>query len=204
MLRRILPFILPMISIPAMTVAQHSGIGIKGGLLMSDTRSLSITTNTIPGATAGIYFPLRAGDRLEIQPELLITTLGAGYTLSDGERSTVRTLYLQVPLCAKLYVGNTFNAQGGFLMGRLLLAQQDSPNGNADVTASYNTWDFGIVLGLGADLITGLDIGLRYYNGMRTVLVDDDIYFPRNRAYMLTLGYRIGRLKAPSFKRNRG
>ncbi len=202
--RRILPFILLIVCIPAITVAQHSGIGIKGGLLMSDTRSLARTNNTIPGATAGIYFALRAGDRLEIQPELLITTLGAGYTLPDGERSTVRSLYLQIPLCAKVYVGNTFNAQGGFLMGRLLLAQQDSPNGNADVTASYNTWDYGIVLGLGADLITGMDIGFRYYNGLRTVLKDDDIYFPRNRAYMLTLGYRVGRVKAPSFKRKRG
>ncbi|MBK8498123.1 MAG: outer membrane beta-barrel protein [Flavobacteriales bacterium] len=131
--------------------AQHSGIGIKGGLLLSDTRSAKLTSNTIPGATAGAYFALRAGDRLEVQPELLLTSLGSGYTLPDGERATVRTLYIQMPVCAKAYVGNTFNAQGGILMGRLMLAQQETPNGTEKVTDSYNNWDYGFVLGVGAD-----------------------------------------------------
>lgn len=184
--------------------AQHSGIGIKGGALMSDTRSVQITTNSIPGATAGLYFPLRAGDRLEVQPELLVTAMGAGFTLPDGERSTLRTLYVQLPVSAKVYFGNTLNVQAGILMGRLILAQQDAPNGSEDVTESYNTWDHGFVLGLGVDLITGLDMGVRYYNGMRPILKEDVTPFLRNRAYMLTVGYRLGRLKAPSFQRKRG
>ena len=193
----------PAFLLPCISAAQHSGIGIKGGILLSDTRSVATTTNKIPGATAGVYFALRAGDRLEVQPELILTALGAGYTLPDGDRANVRTVYLQLPVCAKAYIGNTFNLQGGFQMGRLLLAQQNAPDGQSDVTESYNTWDYGIVLGLGADLITGLDIGLRYYNGMRPVLVNDNILFPRNRAYMITAGYRLGRLRAPSFSKRR-
>lgn len=184
--------------------AQHSGIGIKAGALLSETRSAKLTTNTIPGATAGAYFALRAADRLELQPELLLTALGSGYTLADGERATLRTLYVQLPICAKFYVGNTFNAQGGFLMGRLVLAQQDSPAGTSNVIESYNTWDYGIVIGLGADLITGLDLGFRYYNGMRLVLASDETFYPRNRAYQITAGYRLGRLKPVHFTRKRG
>lgn len=190
--------------LPTLVQAQHSGIGIKGGILMSGTRSGAITTNMIPGATAGLYVPLRAGPRMELQPEVLITSLGAGYTLPDNERSTVRTLYVQVPVSAKIYLGNTFNLQGGLLMGRLLLAQQNSSDGPADVTDSYNKWDLGLVLGAGADLITGLDLGLRYYNGMRPVLANDQRLFPRNQAYMLTAGYRLGRLKPVHFTRKRG
>lgn len=184
--------------------AQHSGIGIKGGALLSETRSAKLNTNTIPGVTAGAYFALRAGDRLELQPEVLLTSLGSGYTLSDGERAVVRTLYMQMPVCAKAYIGNTFNAQGGFLMGRLLLAQQNAPDGTTDITESYATWDYGIVLGLGADLITGLDLGLRYYNGLRPVLVSDEVYFPLNRSYQFTVGYRLGRLKPVHITRKRG
>lgn len=170
---------------------------------MSDTRSAKVTTNVIPGATAGFYFPLRAGERLEVQPELLVTSLGAGYTLPDGDRSSVRTLYVQLPVCAKVYIGNAFNVQAGFLVGRLMLAQQSTPDGKEDVTDSYNTWDHGIVLGVGADLISGLDLGLRYYGGMRSVLADDDVLFPHNRAYMLTAGYRFARLRAPKFTKRR-
>jgi len=189
--------------LPFVSFGQRSGIGIKGGVLMSDTRSAKVTTNVIPGATAGFYFPLRAGERLEVQPELLVTSLGAGYTLPDGDRSSVRTLYVQLPVCAKVYIGNAFNVQAGFLVGRLMLAQQSTPDGKDDVTDSYNTWDHGIVLGVGADLISGLDLGLRYYGGMRSVLADDDVLFPHNRAYMLTAGYRFARLRAPKFTKSR-
>ncbi len=189
--------------LPFVSFGQRSGIGIKGGVLMSDTRSAKVTTNVIPGATAGFYFPLRAGERLEVQPELLVTSLGAGYTLPDGDRSSVRTLYVQLPVCAKVYIGNAFNVQAGFLVGRLMLAQQSTPDGQDDVTDSYNTWDHGIVLGVGADLISGLDLGLRYYGGMRSVLADDDVLFPHNRAYMLTAGYRFARLRAPKSTKGR-
>lgn len=188
---------------PLVSFGQRSGIGIKGGVLMSDTRSAKVTTNVIPGATAGFYFPLRAGERLEVQPELLVTSLGAGYTLPDGDRSSVRTLYVQLPVSAKVYIGNAFNVQAGFLVGRSMLAQQSTPDGKDDVTDSYNTWDHGIVLGVGADLISGLDLGLRYYGGMRSVLADDDVLFPHNRAYMLTAGYRFARLRAPKFTKSR-
>ncbi|MBK9175422.1 MAG: PorT family protein [Flavobacteriales bacterium] len=185
--------------------AQHSGFGIKGGLLMSDTKSgAGVTSNLIPGATAGGYFALRAGPRMEIQPEVSITSLGAGYTLPDGERSNVRVLYAQVPLSVKLFAGNVANVQAGFQMGRLLMASQSAPDGSTNVTSSYRTWDYGLILGAGADMISGLDVGLRYYNGLRPILKEDQTYFPRNRAYMLTVGYRMSRIKAPKLNRKRG
>ena len=183
--------------------AQHSGIGIKGGPLMSDTKSGALTTNWIPGASIGAYFALRAGPRMELQPELLLTSLGAGYNLPDGERSTVRTPYGQVPVSFKVYLGSVVNFQAGALMGRLLLAQQVGPEGSNDVTASYQHWDYGAILGVGADLMSGVDFGLRYYSGLRPVLIDDQAYFPRNRSMALSLGYRLGRLRAPKFNRKR-
>ncbi len=184
--------------------AQHSGFGVKGGLLLSDVRSGAMSSNLLPGATAGLYAPLRAGERFELQPELLVTALGASYTLPDDDRATVRTVYLQLPLSAKVYIGNTFNLQAGFLMGRLLLAQQRTGDGTEDLTEGYNSWDHGIILGLGADLITGLDLGVRYYNGMKPVLKEDEVLFPRNRSFSLTAGYRIGRFRAPKFTKRRG
>lgn len=192
----LLPSILP-------SNAQHSGFGIKGGPVMSDTRSGDLTANWLPGATAGGYFPLRAGPRLELQPELLVTALGAAYALPDGGRSAVRTLYAQVPISAKAFIGNVANIQAGFTMGRLLLAQQSRPEGSARVTESYNRWDYGVHLGLGADLVSGCDIGLRYYSGLRPILVNDGTFVPRNRALMATVGFRMARLKTPRLLRRR-
>lgn len=175
--------------------SQHSGMGLKGGLLMSEMRSGARTSKMVPGATAGLYFPLRGGPRLEVQPELLLTTLGTGHTLPDGGRVTVRAIYAQLPVAAKLYIGNTFNAQVGLQLGRLLSAQQKTPDGSTTVTTSYNTIDGGFIVGAGADLISGVDITLRYYNGLKPVLRDDLLLFPRNLATMLTVGYRFTRLR---------
>ncbi|MBK8226314.1 MAG: PorT family protein [Flavobacteriales bacterium] len=183
--------------------AQRSGIGIKGGPLMSGTKSATLAANWIPGASIGAYFALRAGPRMELQPELLLTSLGAGYSMPDGERSKVRTLYAQVPLSFKVYLSNVVNLQAGAQMGRLLLAQQISPEGSSDVTSSHEHWDYGVILGAGADLVSGVDLGLRYYSGLRPVLSDDQAYFPRNRSMALSLGYRMGRLRAPKFNRKR-
>ena len=98
---------------PLLTVAQRSGIGIKGGMLASHTRSGAYSSQYIPGATVGIYAPLLGSARFELQPEVLFTALGSGHTSPEEVRYTVRTLYLQVPLSAKVYFSNVINVQAG-------------------------------------------------------------------------------------------
>jgi hypothetical protein len=177
--------------------AQHSGIGIKAGAVASRTKSGNNLTSAIPGAAAGIYFPLRAGPRMELQPELLITTMGANYPLQEGARGSLRTVYISLPVSLKMYIGNVFNAQAGFQMQRLLTAQQSGPEGIATVTDSYAHWDYGAQLGLGADMARGLDLGLRCYTGFSPIQTDGALSSARNQALMLSLGYRVSRLRAP-------
>ncbi len=184
--------------------AQYSALGIKAALGMSDHRSARMSSTMIPCAAAGAYFALRAGPRMEIQPELLIASMGAGYLLSEGGQASVRTLHASLPVSLKMYIGNVFNAQAGFQMQRLLHAQQRSPSGTADVTDSYAHWEHGVHIGLGADLVRGLDLGLRCYMGLSPILVDDAAYFPRNRSLVLSAGYRVTGLRSPRFSRRRG
>jgi hypothetical protein len=197
-------FVLLLNSAATVTHAQHSGIGIKGGPLMSTTRSGSVSARSLLGGTFGLYFPLRAGDRLEMQPELLVTALGAGYSRPDGSRMNDRTAYVQLPVAAKIYFGNVVNVQVGVQMGLLILAQRSIDTEVEDVRENYEQMDAGIILGAGADLVQGVDIGLRYYNGLKAAAMNADNQFPRNRAYMLTVGYRFARLRAPKFNRRRG
>jgi hypothetical protein len=189
--------------VPLLSVAQRSGIGIKGGMLASHTRSGAYSSQYIPGATVGIYAPLLGSARFELQPEVLFTALGSGHTSPDGERYSVRTLYLQVPLSAKVYFSNVINVQAGVQASMLIGAQQHGAGDATDITDSYRPDEVAILLGLGADLRTGLDLTLRYHNGMTPVLQDDDSLFPRNQALMFTVGYRIVSLKAPSLARRR-
>ncbi|MCB0764089.1 MAG: hypothetical protein KDB84_05250, partial [Flavobacteriales bacterium] len=127
--------------------AQRLALGLKGGLLASTTHAVRIQTYPVPGATAGIYFPYHAGTRFEIQPEALITLNGSGYQEPDGDRFTARTLYMNFPVSAKLFLGNSFNLQGGVKAGKLLLAYHETAEGNVTMTDRYNAIDFGLTGG---------------------------------------------------------
>ncbi len=185
----------PLLLLAASAHAQHSGIGIKGGPLMSTYRAFHIKTAPIPGVTLGVYLPLAAAPRLEVQPELLLTMLGTALTEPDGDRSTLRTAYVELPLSAKFYFNNTVNLHGGLQLGKLITAHRTDPNGTTDVREGYNSFDMGFIMGAGLDLGNGLDLTMRYYTGMPTLLKNDDSLFPRNRSLQLTIGKRLVQMR---------
>jgi hypothetical protein len=199
-----LPVLLLLILAPFVTFSQRSGIGLKAGLGAAEMRSGAMNGRLTTGATAGIYAPLLAAPRFELQPEVLLTALGSGHLGSTGERYTVRSIYVQIPLLAKVYIGSTLNAQIGVLAGKLVHAAQFTASGSRDVTADHRPDEVALLLGAGLDLPSGLDLSLRYHNGMTPVLANDGVLFPRNQAVLIGVGYRLIRIGAPRMQRRRG
>jgi len=192
LLRRPLLLLMLVLTLPAIGQRrQSSGVGLKVGAQMASWRSEANTYNAVPGAVAGVYFPLFMAPRLELQPEVLGAMLGAGRTFNEGQHSMLRSLYLQVPVSAKFYLSNTVNLLAGVQVAQLMFARQDG----ADVTDRLNAFDFGTNIGAGLDLIHGLDLSLRYYSGITPTLTDDRTLYPRNRSMQLTAGYRITQFK---------
>ncbi|HRH69940.1 MAG: outer membrane beta-barrel protein [Flavobacteriales bacterium] len=184
--------------------AQSAGIGFKGGLLVSTVKALNVRTGPIPGATVGLYVPCGIGPRMELQPELLLSSLGSTYFEADGDAAMVRSLYLQMPISLKMYLGNGFNLAGGFQFGKLLVAQQIGTEGSGTITSSYNALDMGFIGGIGMDLESGVDLSLRAYGAMTPALRNDDALFPKNRSLELTVGYRFSQFKGRGhFSRHR-
>ncbi|MCB0812980.1 MAG: hypothetical protein KDB87_07425, partial [Flavobacteriales bacterium] len=70
-----------------------------------------------------------------------------------------------------------------------------------DVTEDFNRMDIDIVLGLGVGTPSGWDFSLRYTSGMTNVLKDDDVFFPTNRVYSISIGHRIRKLGILTRKR---
>lgn len=145
----------------------------------------------VPGALAGIYFPLLASARLELQPELLLSYQGCDIPLREAGVQELRMLYLQVPLIAKVYLGNAFNMQGGLLMARCLAAQWDGER----ITDTFRAFDLGYAAGIGMDTHRGLDITARYCAGTSPLLVETTGVNPRSRSIQLTAGLRIVRFR---------
>ena len=175
--------------------AQSAGLGIKGGALASTINALNMRTTPIPGATAGIYVPWGVGPRMEIQPEVMVSTLGAILHEPDGDDINLRSLYVQVPVSVKMYLNNGLNLSGGYQFGKILMAQRTGTEGSAMVTDDFKAMDMGFVGGVGMDLESGLDLTLRAYGAMTPSLREDDALFLKNRSLQFTVGYRVAQFK---------
>lgn len=198
---RSLTFALLLLALPA--VAQRpsrSGIGLKAGLQWSTIQSGGQNMQSIPGAAAGAYAPLWFGNRLEFQPELLLSYQGATHFHKEDPAREIRLLYAQLPVSAKLYLTNAVNVQLGVEAGYLVAANVD---GN-DAMESYKPFDFGLLGGIGVDMMNGLDITARFYSGLTPILADDIELFPTNRCTQLSVGYRIAQFNRSRHYRRRG
>lgn len=198
---RFLAGLLPFLTVPLM--AQKAGIGLKAGPQLSYTHSELIETRMLPGGVLGVYVPWGLGPRLEVQPEVLLSAMGSGFVANTGEVSTIRSYYLQVPVNVKLYLSNVVNFHAGLQASQVLKAERTSSDERNDFTRRLNRMDYGLIGGLGLDFRSGVDLTLRYLNGMTPVLEGDQILFPRNRALSLTVGYRLKEIRMRTVARRR-
>lgn len=196
--RSILP-LLALVACPFVGHAQRpsrSGIGYMGGPQAATWHSEAVIYRPVPGFVAGVYVPIWAGNRVEIQPELLLSLQGAARDLPDGGRSTMRNLRALVPVSLKLFLCPTFNIQAGVQGGYLILAKADG----TDIRDHVSPLDMGLNIGLGIGSVSGIDLTLRYYYGLSNTLDKDQALFPSNRTLQATVGYRFKQL---SRKRSR-
>lgn len=154
---------------------------------MATWRSEAVNYRPIPGFVAGLYAPIWAGNRFEIQPELVLSLQGAARDLPEGEQHTMRNLMATVPVSLKVFLNRTINFQVGVQGGYLILAKADGK----DISDQVSQLDMGVNFGAGFGSPTGLDITLRYFIGLSNALADDHAIFPSNRTLQLTFGYRF-------------
>lgn len=196
--------LIPIFALCAISQAQSTGFGVKGGAVVSSMKVLQKRTAPLVGGTVGLYLPVGIGPRVELQPELLATTMGAEFLDPEGIQRTLRSVYVQLPVTAKIYLSNTFHFSGGYQFGWLLHARETQGDDQANVTDQFKSMDMGFVGGIGADLRSGVDISLRAYGAMTRALRNDETLFLKNRSAQLTIGYRFVQFKrSKSFHRRR-
>jgi hypothetical protein len=181
----------------AQSRSARSGIGFKLGPQLASQRAAGYNFQPVPGGVLGLYFPIWFRPRLELQPELLGSMQGSSFDIPDGGgRVITNTYYLQLPVNAKLFLGNAFSLQGGGYIGQLLAANTDGENAKD----SFNGMDAGFTLGLGIDMISGFDLTARYVYGKTNLMRGDDTVFPTTRCIQLTAGWRLVQFKHRSHK----
>ena len=131
-----------------------------------------------------------------LQPELLFVLKGTGDTNTPDN---LTMSYVEVPIMAKVMLGEAFNLQFGPYASLLI----NSKKGHDNRGDYLNNFDYGVGLGLGYTFIDRITLDLRYMYGLNEVYEDDiknALDLPQevkddeggNRVLQLSIGYLIG------------
>jgi len=185
--------------------AQEVKFGVKAGLNLAsisgdDTEDFDGRTSFHFGGVAEI----KITDKFSFQPELLYSAQGANSTYEDQfekEEVTLKLDYINLPLMAKYYVAEGFSIEAGPQIGFLMNSEVDydyidkeSPefneSGTEDLKDVTKGIDFGLNIGLGYKMNTGLNFGARYNLGLSNINDDPD-YSGKNQnsVIQVSVGY---------------
>ena len=183
--------------------AQEITFGAKAGLNISswagdETEDYDSRTSFHLGATAEIAI----SDVFSLQPELLFSSQGVKSEFSDSGFSSENSLvtnYIQIPVMAKYYVTEGLSLEAGPQIGFLMSANSEgsltfdgeTESYDEDVKELFNSLDFGLNIGAGYKLDSGLNFALRYNLGLSNLVdgADDEDFSVTNRVLQLSVGF---------------
>src|SRR5438874_1100662 len=97
--------------------AQNANIGLKGGLNVATIKvNGSNEWGSKLGFNGGLLAHVHLSPQLALQPEVVYSSQGAKYTITDGEH-TLSLNYINIPLQLQYMFGNGFRLQTGPQVG---------------------------------------------------------------------------------------
>ncbi|QCX52333.1 porin family protein [Elizabethkingia sp. JS20170427COW] len=180
-------------------------VGIKAGMNVSSISQdggLSDTKSKI-GFNAGLYLNAPISGSFSIQPEVIYNDLGSKVTFESGSyKSSYSTKlgYISVPVMFQYNATPEFYLEAGPEFSFLVNADsklKDNYGNSSSVdmgTDNFNTFNFGVGLGLGYRITNNIGINARYTAGVTKIGKDDNIIGrqfedSRNNVFQVGLGY---------------
>lgn len=158
-------------SIPAQAQMDEAGVGIKGGLNLTNLYIDDIDDENIGvGFQVGVVGKIPFTEVIALQPELLYTQKGATAVIEAIDQEIAFNLnYIQLPVLFNFNAGDVFNIHAGPYAAYLLNANVDYDGTVDDVTDldedNFNRFDAGLSLGFEVG-VKNLSIGARYDYGL--------------------------------------
>jgi len=168
------------------------GIGIRGGVNFStfgggDIQDDDYSNRT--GFSTGLYATVPLLPFLAVEPGVFYSVRGTQN--NDFANSRAILGYVDVPVLARLYLGDSFNLFAGpqvsFLQSSLFEGDLFGSTVGFDTDAVRES-DFGAVVGIGFNPAKGLNVQGSYNYGMQPVFKNSniDVY---NRGFTISVGY---------------
>ncbi len=177
--------------------AQETRFGLKAGVSLANlTGNYAPDNKTLVGLVAGVMADFSFSDLISFHPELLYSQKGSKPYDSRGS-AQVRTSYLDLPLLLRMHADGLF-FEAGPQVGLVVAQKSDyTATGGSLVsnTSTVNTQklDLGYLAGLGYQLASGIEFGVRYNGGLLGVN-NSSVSFTgaHNSVFQFQVGYLFG------------
>ena len=177
-------------SIQSVKFGAKAGVNFAN-LVGDDVEDASMRTSFHVGGVVDLMI----SDKFSFQPELLYSSQGARYKYDENGFDVEQTLkldYLNLPLMGKFHVTEEFSLHVGPQIGFLLAAnakiESEGITVEDDVKDFIKDIDFGVNLGAGYKLPSGLFFDARYNIGLSN-LPDEGDDKVRNSVIQVSVGY---------------
>ena len=179
--------------------AQSTRFGVKAGVGLASTTGDGVpdyTRKSLVVPQAGFMADIGFSDLLSFHSELLYSQKGVRYE-NSSVYSQKRLSYLDLPLLLRVNADGLFFEAGpqvGFLIGRKYETNLFGPTYTSTSTDGTRKVDVGYIAGVGYQLSSGLELGVRYNGGISNI--DDNNASGsskiRNSVFQFQLGYLFG------------
>lgn len=165
--------------------AQDMSFGVKAGanfatLSGDDAGDVDMKVGLHIGGVAEFML----SEQFAIQPELLFSM--QGYSVEDVN---FNLNYINVPISAKYYFTEGFSAHLGPQIGFLMSAKATDGDNDVDIKDGYSSIDYGVNIGAGYKLESGLFFNARYYFGLADIPDTDADVKVKNSVIQVSVGY---------------
>lgn len=175
--------------------AQSARVGVKAGVNLANISGKGTEdAKNLVGLSAGLMADLGFSDLLSFHPELLYSQKGAKAE-NSGATAQVRTSYLDLPLLLRVNADGLFFEAGpqvGFLLGQKTEVSGGGMSYTSTSTDGTRKVDVGYIAGVGYQLSSGLELGVRYNGGISDLSDPSVGDKTRNSVFQLQLGYLFG------------
>ena len=175
--------------------AQSARVGVKAGVNLANVSGKGTEdAKNLVGLSAGLMADLGFSDLLSFHPELLYSQKGFKME-SGGVTGQVRTSYLDLPLLLRVNADGLFFEAGpqvGFLIGQKSEISGGGQSYSSTSTDGTRKVDVGYIAGVGYQLSSGLELGVRYNGGISDLSDPSAGDKTRNSVFQLQLGYLFG------------
>ena len=166
-------------------------VGVVAATLAGDNKDFEGDVQNRFGFQAGVTTTtaIGVGGLFELHPELLYSQ--RGYQIEDVSKTTYHNI--DVPLLARLNAaGLVFEA--GPQVGYLFARKTKFDDSRADITnrGQLNKLQFGYIVGVGYQLESGPNVGIRYNRSITRLYDGDEVISGGNKIYNSVFQFQLG------------